>query len=190
VETSFVTANFSETRGSDLPGRKPKGSPEIIARKVKLHLYDNEEVKFSNDNITLAGTLTLPLTKGPHPGVVLIHGSDPNTRFRHEPTKFRLLVAHEFSHLNHRDPLKKLFWKSVGYLSRMYLCVAATYLIWLLIILIRRHALSKMSRKVSRINEAVSAVWFFCCKLLFLNELRPLSSVVEGTLVSVASSCV
>lgn len=61
---------------------KPKGSAEIIARKVKLHLYNEEEVKFSSGNVTLAGTLTLPLSKGPHPAVVFIHGSDPNTRFR------------------------------------------------------------------------------------------------------------
>src|SRR5437588_6171089 len=61
---------------------KPTGSPEIIARKVKPHLYDEEEVTFSNGNVTLAGTLTLPLTKGPHPAVVLISGSDGGTRWR------------------------------------------------------------------------------------------------------------
>ena len=58
---------------------RPKGSPERIARKVKL--YNQEEVKFGHENVTLAGTLTRPLTRKPHPAVVLIHGSDPNTRF-------------------------------------------------------------------------------------------------------------
>ena len=68
---------------------KPTGSPEIIARKVKPHLYDEEEVTFSNGNVTLAGTLTLPLTKGPHPAVVLLPGSDGGARFKGElPTFF------------------------------------------------------------------------------------------------------
>ena len=67
---------------------KPTGSPEIIARKVKPHLYDEEEVKFSNGNVTIAGTLSLPLTKGPHPAVVLILGSDGGTRSRGLPQFF------------------------------------------------------------------------------------------------------
>jgi pimeloyl-ACP methyl ester carboxylesterase len=65
---------------------KPKGSAERTAKKVKL--YNQEEVNFSNENVTLAGTLTTPLTKGPHPAVVLIHGSDPNTRFKGLPQLF------------------------------------------------------------------------------------------------------
>lgn len=65
---------------------KPKGSAERTAKKVKL--FNEEEVKFSNGNVTLAGTLTLPLIKGLHPAVVLIHGSDPNTRFTGLPQLF------------------------------------------------------------------------------------------------------
>ncbi len=61
---------------------KPTGSPEITAKKVKLHLFDEEEVKFSNGNVTLAGTLVLPLTKGPHPAAVLLPGSDGGERGR------------------------------------------------------------------------------------------------------------
>lgn len=61
---------------------KPKQGEKVLAPKVKLHLYQEEEVKFSNGNVTLAGTLTLPSTKGPHPAVILIAGSDPNTRFK------------------------------------------------------------------------------------------------------------
>jgi len=68
---------------------KPTGSPEITAKKVKLHLFDEEEVKFSNGNVTLAGTLSLPLRKGPHPAVVLLPGSDGGARFKGElPTFF------------------------------------------------------------------------------------------------------
>ena len=42
--------------------------------------YDVEEVSFSNGDITLAGTLTLPPAPGPHPAVVLVTGSGPQDR--------------------------------------------------------------------------------------------------------------
>ena len=33
------------------------------------------DVRFSNDDVMLSGTLVLPQTVGPHPAVVFIHGS-------------------------------------------------------------------------------------------------------------------
>ena len=42
--------------------------------------YQIEEVTFSNGAITLSGTLTIPLTDGLHPAVVLMTGSGPQTR--------------------------------------------------------------------------------------------------------------
>ncbi|UCE04314.1 MAG: alpha/beta hydrolase, partial [bacterium] len=42
--------------------------------------YIQEEVVFSNKDVTLAGTLTLPRTSGWHPAVVLLHGSGPLNR--------------------------------------------------------------------------------------------------------------
>ena len=44
--------------------------------------YDEVEVRFSNDEagISLAGTLTLPRTAGPHPAALLISGSGPQDR--------------------------------------------------------------------------------------------------------------
>jgi hypothetical protein len=53
--------------------------------------YDAEEVAFENEaaGVTLAGTLTLPRSGGPHPAVVLISGSGPQDRdekvFGHRP---------------------------------------------------------------------------------------------------------
>ena len=38
------------------------------------------DAQFSNDDVTLSGTLVLPQTAGPHPAVVFIHGSGKNTR--------------------------------------------------------------------------------------------------------------
>lgn len=42
--------------------------------------YVAEEVTFDNDDVTLAGTLTLPEGDGPHPAVVLITGSGAQDR--------------------------------------------------------------------------------------------------------------
>ena len=77
INATFVKNNQGEVTALKW---KPKGSAEITAKKVKLHLYDEEEVKFSNSDVTLAGTLTLPVTKGPHPAVVIILGSDGGLR--------------------------------------------------------------------------------------------------------------
>jgi len=38
------------------------------------------EVAFRSGNVTLAGTLFVPKVDGPHPGVVLFHGSGPQSR--------------------------------------------------------------------------------------------------------------
>jgi len=72
----------------DDPGRvtalkwKPKGGREVLAKQVTRQTCREGEVKFANGAVMLAATLTLPLTKGPHPAVVLISGSDGYTRFR------------------------------------------------------------------------------------------------------------
>lgn len=42
--------------------------------------FRREEVTFRNGYVTLAGTLTLPSSKEPHPVVVFIHGSGPDSR--------------------------------------------------------------------------------------------------------------
>ena len=42
--------------------------------------FKEEEVKFSNGDITFAGTLTLPLKEGKHPAAILITGSGPQNR--------------------------------------------------------------------------------------------------------------
>jgi pimeloyl-ACP methyl ester carboxylesterase len=60
--------------------------------------YNEEAVKYSNSNagISLAATLTLPRSEGPHPVVLLIAGSGPNDRneavFGHKP--FLVLADH------------------------------------------------------------------------------------------------
>jgi pimeloyl-ACP methyl ester carboxylesterase len=53
------------------------GLPDVTATKISLK---REEVSFHNGDVTLAGQLTAPWSKGPHPAVVLIHGSGPEDR--------------------------------------------------------------------------------------------------------------
>jgi pimeloyl-ACP methyl ester carboxylesterase len=67
---------------------KPQGGAEVLARRVTRQTCREVEVKYTNGTVTLAATLTLPLTKGPHPAVVLISGSDGYTRMKGLPQFF------------------------------------------------------------------------------------------------------
>jgi pimeloyl-ACP methyl ester carboxylesterase len=60
--------------------------------------YIAEEVTFDNKSagIRLSGTLTLPLSKGPHPVVVLISGSGPQDRDENFATHKPFLVLADF----------------------------------------------------------------------------------------------
>ena len=57
---------------------KPKNAPTLVATRIKT--LPEEEISFTNGNVTLSGTLVLPHNKGPHPAVVLVHGSPPTVR--------------------------------------------------------------------------------------------------------------
>ena len=43
-------------------------------------LYRTEPAEFTSGDVTLSGTLLLPFARGPHPAVVMVHGSGPATR--------------------------------------------------------------------------------------------------------------
>lgn len=64
-----------------VPGEKVR-PPQRPQEPKKPYPYDVEEVTYENqkDAIKLAGTLTLPRSKGPHPAVLLITGSGPQNR--------------------------------------------------------------------------------------------------------------
>jgi uncharacterized protein len=55
-------------------------APLIIESTDEAVPYTAEEVTFENGDVTLAGTLTVPLTDGPHPAIVLVTGSGPQNR--------------------------------------------------------------------------------------------------------------
>jgi pimeloyl-ACP methyl ester carboxylesterase len=63
-------------------GLRRPGAQEIIATRVPL---ESPEVSFKGEDATLAGTLLVPPGKGPHPAVVLLHGSGRLTRWSFGP---------------------------------------------------------------------------------------------------------
>jgi pimeloyl-ACP methyl ester carboxylesterase len=59
------------------------GSLRILLRRSGPGLqppYDEEEVQFANGDVQLFGSLLIPPTRGPHPAIVLIHGSSTPDR--------------------------------------------------------------------------------------------------------------
>ena len=55
---------------------------QFRARRVRF--YTDEDVTFTNGTTKLAGTLRLPLGKGPFPAVVMLQGSNPQSRWGQE----------------------------------------------------------------------------------------------------------
>lgn len=68
-----------------------EGQPSRVARRVEDHRA--EAVGFASGTMRLAGTLLIPPSKGPHPLLVLLHGSGPQDRNGTLPFA-RFLVRH------------------------------------------------------------------------------------------------
>lgn len=56
---------------------KQAGSAPLDGKRVNLTY---EEISFRNGDVTLKGTLILPVTKGPHPVVIFVHPAGPRSR--------------------------------------------------------------------------------------------------------------
>jgi len=54
-----------------------RGRPPVVASRIETR---DEEVRFTSGPITLGGTLTLPDEPPPYPALVLVHGSNAQTR--------------------------------------------------------------------------------------------------------------
>lgn len=74
VQISFVRDKQGAVTGLNY---KQDYSPAAFARKLD---FKEEEITFNTGDVKLSGTLTLPLDKAPHPAVVLVHGSGPESR--------------------------------------------------------------------------------------------------------------
>lgn len=77
VELEVTFVRNEEGKVSGLVWRE-QGRAERIATRSTL--YREEQVTFRNGDITLAGRLLLPSTKGPHPTIILIQGGGPTNR--------------------------------------------------------------------------------------------------------------
>jgi pimeloyl-ACP methyl ester carboxylesterase len=62
-------------------GGEGQGTFALARRPATRPAYREEEVRFTNGAVALAGTLLLPIAAGPHPAVVFVHGSGPEGRF-------------------------------------------------------------------------------------------------------------
>ena len=75
----FVKDERGTTTGMSL--RHADGT-QTLAEQVPLK---NEEVFLEQADAKLAGTLLVPASKGPHPAIILLHGSGPLTRHKFGP---------------------------------------------------------------------------------------------------------
>lgn len=71
--------------------RERDATPPRVARRVEIERH--EDVRFSNGDVHLAGTLISPLQRSKHPAIILVHGSGPLNREWMLPFA-RFLVRH------------------------------------------------------------------------------------------------
>ncbi|NKY86242.1 alpha/beta hydrolase family protein [Nocardia veterana] len=77
-----IAGTFTQA-GHDLPLTLHRGPVPTPARSQEPHPpwpYRSEDVHYRSGQVPIAGTLTLPNGRGPHPAVVLISGSGPQDR--------------------------------------------------------------------------------------------------------------
>lgn len=75
ADTSSYQVKFTTDAGAAAIRVTDASGVTRVARKVDL--YRREEVAFRSGKVSLAGTLFVPFGAGPHPAVVLAHGSGP-----------------------------------------------------------------------------------------------------------------
>jgi len=74
-----IRAEFIKTKDGKVTAmRWTEGQKTVTAKKIAPHRV--EEVTVVNGDVTLKGTLSIPLAPGPHPAVVFAHGSGDATR--------------------------------------------------------------------------------------------------------------
>jgi fermentation-respiration switch protein FrsA (DUF1100 family) len=52
---------------------------------ARVRPYREQEVRFHNGAVALAGSVLVPTGPGPHPGVVMAHGAGPQDREGYRP---------------------------------------------------------------------------------------------------------
>lgn len=71
---------FTRDRDRRVDGLAIRTSDGGTAHAQRIELFRQERVTVPSDDVFLSGTLLTPLTAGPHPGVVLVHGAEVTHR--------------------------------------------------------------------------------------------------------------
>lgn len=74
---------------------KEPSRPDRVAKKAAF--YKEDEVSFRNGDVTLAGKLLIPSSKGPHPAAIFLHGSGAQDR-NGERSEIRWVADHFARH--------------------------------------------------------------------------------------------
>ena len=69
-----------DARGGVFHEGDAKGTFSLRRAEARQAIFTEEEVGFRNGDVTLSGTLLLPLARGPHPAIVFLHGSGDEGR--------------------------------------------------------------------------------------------------------------
>jgi uncharacterized protein len=79
-----ITATFQRDSVGTVTGVvwQQKGRQSMLARRIS---FTEREVTFYNGDVMLSGRLVTPLLRGPHPAIVMIHGSGPQARSELQP---------------------------------------------------------------------------------------------------------
>ena len=80
LQADSITGIFTQASQMGTFYLRPHKESKSEAKVEEPVPYKQDEVKFNNGGITLAGTLTLPPTSGKHPAVVMITGSGSQNR--------------------------------------------------------------------------------------------------------------
>lgn len=75
-----IRGAFVKNKRGEVISLKWQESGSRIIQAKRVSPYRQEEITFHNGDVTLRGTLTMPATKGPHPAIILVHGSGPAPR--------------------------------------------------------------------------------------------------------------
>jgi len=71
---------FARDAGGAVTGVSIQDARGTTRQAERCCPWRTEEFTFTNDDVPLAGSLWLPETPGPHPAVIFVHGSGPQTR--------------------------------------------------------------------------------------------------------------
>jgi dienelactone hydrolase len=71
-----IVGTFASADGPDTV----RGTFDLWRKPEESKPFHTEEVRFANGTVPLRGTLFIPNSPGPHPAVVFLHGSGPQTR--------------------------------------------------------------------------------------------------------------